>query len=149
MRKFDTKVQHLKYKVLREVAREAWKGTLLDNVLDIPKTIIPGKIPTMRCCVYKERAILGERVKIAMGGNKENPNIIEVIDIACDECPALWQFLSRLIMAFIHYRRNFLKNTWFAKITIHRHQEDWKSGCILPDQRTLTEVRSQEESSSR
>ena len=88
MRKFDTKVQHLKYKVLREVAREAWKGTLLENVLDIPKTIIPGKNPTMRCCVYKERAILGERVKIAMGGNKENPNVIEVIDIACDECPA-------------------------------------------------------------
>ena len=88
MRKFDTKVQHLKYKVLREVAREAWKGTLLENVLDIPKTIIPGKNPTMRCCVYKERAILGERVKIAMGGDKNNPNVIEVIDIACDECPA-------------------------------------------------------------
>lgn len=88
MRKFDTKVQHLKYKVLREVAREAWKGTLLDNVLNIPKTIAPGKVPTMRCCVYKERAILAERVKLAMGGDKENSNIIEVVDIACDECPA-------------------------------------------------------------
>ena len=41
----------------------------------------------MRCCVYKERAILGERVKIAMGGDRDNPNVIEVIDIACDECP--------------------------------------------------------------
>lgn len=88
VRKFDTKVQHLKYKVLREVARLAWQDTLLQHVLDIPQSIIPGKTPTMRCCVYKERAILGERVKIAMGGNKENPNIIEVIDIACDECPA-------------------------------------------------------------
>jgi len=88
MRKFDTKVQHLKYKVLREVARLAWKDELLQNVVDIPKMIVPGKTPTMRCCVYKERAILGERVKIAMGGDKENPNIIEVIDIACDECPA-------------------------------------------------------------
>lgn len=88
MRKFDTKVQYLKYKVLREVAREAWNGTLLDNLLDIPKKIIPGKTPTMRCCVYKERAILGERVKIAMGGDKDNHNVIEVIDIACDECPA-------------------------------------------------------------
>lgn len=87
MRKFDTKVQHLKYKVLREVARLAWAGTLLENVMDVPKTIVPGKEPTMRCCVYKERAILGERVKIAIGGNRENPNIIEVIDIACDECP--------------------------------------------------------------
>ena len=87
MRKFDTKVQYLKYKVLREVARQAWQDTLLENVLDIPKIIVPGKQPTMRCCVYKERAILAERVKLAMGGSADNPNVIEVIDIACDECP--------------------------------------------------------------
>ena len=87
MRKFDTKVQHLKYKVLREVARLAWRDMLLEHVMDIPKTIVPGNEPTMRCCVYKERAILGERVKIAMGGDKNNPNVIEVIEIACDECP--------------------------------------------------------------
>ncbi|MBR5288207.1 MAG: 4Fe-4S dicluster domain-containing protein [Clostridia bacterium] len=86
--KFDTKVQYLKYRVLCEVARLAWDDRLLENVLDIPKTIVPGKTPTMRCCVYKERAILAERVKIAMGGDKENPNVIQVIDIACDECPA-------------------------------------------------------------
>ena len=88
MRKFDTKVQHLKYKVLREVARQAWNDTLLDNIFKIPSIIVPGKTPTMRCCVYKERANLQERVRIAMGGDKENPNVIEVIDIACDECPA-------------------------------------------------------------
>lgn len=88
MRKFDTKVQYLKYKVLREVARDAWNDTLLENVLNIPKIIVPGKVPTMRCCVFKERAILSERVKIAMGGDKCNGNVIEVIEIACDECPA-------------------------------------------------------------
>ena len=27
MRKFDTKVQYLKYKVLREVAKQAWADT--------------------------------------------------------------------------------------------------------------------------
>ena len=88
MRKFDTKVQYLKYKVLREVARHAWEDTLLESVIDIPKTIVPGKVPTMRCCVYKERAILGEMVKLAMGGDATDPNVIQVIDIACDECPA-------------------------------------------------------------
>ncbi|MBR6568443.1 MAG: 4Fe-4S dicluster domain-containing protein [Clostridia bacterium] len=88
MKKFDTKVQHLKYKVLREVAHQAWNDTLLQNILGIPHIIVPGKTSTMRCCVYKERAILGERVKLAMGGDRENPNVIEVIDIACDECPA-------------------------------------------------------------
>ncbi|MDD6847852.1 MAG: 4Fe-4S dicluster domain-containing protein [Oscillospiraceae bacterium] len=87
MRKFDTKVQHLKYKVLRAVASLAWEDKLKDYLLDIPDMIIPGKEPTIRCCVYKERAIVKERVKLAMGGNKSNPNIIEVIDIACDECP--------------------------------------------------------------
>ena len=88
MRKFDTKVQHLKYKVLREVARFAWKGELLDNIVEIPKIIISGNTPTSRCCVYKERAIVQERVKMAMGGDRKNPNVIEVIEIACDDCPA-------------------------------------------------------------
>lgn len=87
MHKFDTKVQHLKYKVLREVARLAWDDKLLENIMNIPEKLVPGKEPTMRCCVYKERAILGERVKLALGGNQNNPNIIEVIEIACDECP--------------------------------------------------------------
>lgn len=87
MRKFDTKVQHLKYKILREVAREAWNDTLLENAINIPKRIIPGTTPTMRCCVYKERAIVADRVKLAMGGDKDNPNVIEVIETACDECP--------------------------------------------------------------
>ncbi|MBR5247028.1 MAG: 4Fe-4S dicluster domain-containing protein [Clostridia bacterium] len=88
MRKFDTKVQYLKYKVLREVAKHSWDDTLIENLWDIPKSIVPGKEPTMRCCIYKERAILAQRVKLAMGGDKQNPNVIEVIDIACDECPA-------------------------------------------------------------
>ena len=87
MRKFDTKVQYLKYKVLREVARQAWNDTLLENVLDIPKIIVPGKTSTMRCCVYKERAILAERVKMAMGAETGNDNVIQVIGSACADCP--------------------------------------------------------------
>lgn len=88
MNTFDTKVQYLKYRVLREVAKHAWKDDLWESIIDIPKEIVPGRTPTMRCCVYKERAILAERVKLATGGNKQNPNVIEVIDIACDDCPA-------------------------------------------------------------
>lgn len=87
MRKFDTRVQYQKYKALRETARLAWNDTLLEGVLDIPTTIIPGKKPTMRCCVYKERAVVSEQVKLAMGGNSEIDNVIEVMEIACDECP--------------------------------------------------------------
>ena len=88
VRKFDTYVENLKYRVLKEVAKQEWEGTLYDNLLDIPRIIHPSKIPTMRCCVYKEREILSQRVKLAMGGDKNIPGIVEVIDIACDECPA-------------------------------------------------------------
>ena len=87
MNKFDNKVQLLKNKVLREVARLAWSNTLLENITEIPKIISPGKTPTMRCCVYKERAILSERVRLAIGGNRYNKKVIQVIDIACEDCP--------------------------------------------------------------
>ena len=56
MRKFDTKVQHLKYKVLREVARHAWNDTLLENVLEIPKQIVPERI--RQCVVAYTRNVL-------------------------------------------------------------------------------------------
>ena len=85
MRKFDTKIQYLKYKVLREVARYGFEDNLDAAYYEIPKLIVKEK-PTMRCCIYKERAIVEERIKLAMGGDKKNPNVIEVIEIACDEC---------------------------------------------------------------
>ena len=84
---FDTSVQELKYKVLKEIARSYFNGTLLDDYNDIPQKIVPGPKPTMRCCIYKERAIVLERMKLALGGNKEIDNIVEVIKVACDECP--------------------------------------------------------------
>ena len=71
MRKFDTKVQHLKYKVLREVARHAFEDRLLECYNDIPGIIVPGKTATMRCWVYKEKAIVSERIKMAIGGDKK------------------------------------------------------------------------------
>ena len=72
---------------MRQVARLAWEDTLNEKVLDIPEIIVPGKKATMRCCVYKERAILARRVKLALSTGKKRQNIINVIDIACDECP--------------------------------------------------------------
>lgn len=84
---FDTKVQVLKCKVLKEVASLAWSNELLEKILEIPEKIIPGTEPSMRCCVYKERAILSQRIKLAIGGNKTNKRIIQVIKIACEDCP--------------------------------------------------------------
>ena len=85
--RFDTSVQELKYKVLKEIARGLFNGTLLEEYNEIPMRISPGPKSTMRCCIYKERAIVLERMKLALGGNKNIDNVVEVIKIACDECP--------------------------------------------------------------
>lgn len=104
MKRFDTEVQYLKYKVLKEVAKNAFNDTLLESYNDIPKNIVPGPKPTSRCCVYKERAIVSERVKLAIGGNKNNPNVIEVIDIACDECPVAGYMVTDVCRGCIAHR---------------------------------------------
>ena len=85
--KFDTSVQELKYKVLKEIAKGLFNDTLLEEYNEIPQRISPGPKSTMRCCIYKERAIVLERMKLALGGNKNIDNVVEVIRIACDECP--------------------------------------------------------------
>ena len=86
---FDTDVQQIKHEVLREVATLALNDALTpQNTLAIAEKLIPdGSKPTMRCCIYKERAILNQRVKLALGGDMRNPNVVEVLPIACDECP--------------------------------------------------------------
>lgn len=130
MRKFDTKVQHLKYKVLREVARYAWKDQLLEKIVDIPEIIVPGKEATMRCCIYKERAIVSERIKLAMGGDKTNPNVIEVIDIACDECPVSGYDVTESCRGCIAHRCEDVCKR--GAITYDEHQKAHidKSKCV-------------------
>lgn len=121
MRKFDTRIQDLKYRVLKETARMAWEGNLLEGILDIPEIIIPGKKPTMRCCVYKERAIVSERVKLAMGGNKDIKNVIEVCEIACDECPVGGYEVTRTCRGCLAHR--CADACKFGAITIDEHQK--------------------------
>ncbi len=94
MKIFDTDIQELKYKVLAEIVRQWSAGTLDEEYKNIPYKIIPGPKPTMRCCIYHERVIVRERVRVAMGGDKNNPSIIEVIDSACDECPVKRFFVT-------------------------------------------------------
>ena len=104
MRKFDTKVQHLKYKVLRETARAEWNDELIGSIFNIPKIISPGPKSTMRCCIYKERAIVNERIHLAMGGDNNMNHAIEVISIACDECPTSGYTVTEICRGCLAHR---------------------------------------------
>jgi ferredoxin len=90
MRLFDTQVQELRYKIIRELVRLVINDKKDKAFYDIPQKIAPGPNATMRCCIYKERAIIQERLKYLMGSTNEDGNdrVVQVIDIACDECPA-------------------------------------------------------------
>ena len=120
MRKFDTKVQLIKYKVLKEVAKAHWNDNLTEAILDIPEIIVPGKEATMRCCVYKERAIINERIKIAISSD-ENAHTINVIDIACDECPIGGYVVSDACRGCLSHRCESACK--FNAITFDNHQK--------------------------
>ncbi len=87
MPKFDTRVQELRYRVLKAVAKHIYDGDFEEKFYDIPEEICPGTKPSFRCCVYHERAIVKERIKVATRHSvEETSNVIKVIPIACDEC---------------------------------------------------------------
>lgn len=101
MFQFETQLKKLKHEVLTEVAKLAKDGNLTtESIEKIPYEIIKGDKAMYRCCVYKERAIVLERAKLAAGylanGDniddefvdiKEDDQIIYVIEAACDRCP--------------------------------------------------------------
>jgi len=88
MRKFESHVQLIRHGIFKEMIKRVIKGEFETTRHTIPKTIIPGNTPVSRCCVYKEREIISERVNLAAETINHMDHIIEIIDIACDECPA-------------------------------------------------------------
>ena len=88
----DENLIYSKHRVLEEVCRLAWENNLNEDTKDaIPYKLVPGPRPTYRCCIYKEREIIRNRVRLATGSNLsfeyENKNIVQVIKPACDDCP--------------------------------------------------------------
>jgi [FeFe] hydrogenase (group B1/B3) len=87
MRKYESQVQNIRYKVIHEIAKTVINQEFNQIRYKLPKMIIQGDTPSYRCCVYKEREIISERINLAVDEIGEKNQIIEIIDIACDECP--------------------------------------------------------------
>ncbi len=126
---FDTNVQWIKYKVLKEVIRRAYDGGLEDAYIDIPKVISPGPKSELNCCIYKERAIVQERIHMAMGGDKQNENPVQVMEIACDECPAAGMLVTEACRGCMMHACQDVCPKGAITIVNHRCHID-KSKCI-------------------
>lgn len=90
MKQFENNVQYIKYLVNKTVAERFFRGELENNNADVLKEIseeiIPGPKALFRCCIYKERHIIEDRVRLLLEPTKDD-RIINVLDSACDECP--------------------------------------------------------------
>ncbi len=86
-----TNIINVKYSVLYQVAKVAFDGGDDEDYEKIPQQLIPGPKATFRCCIYKEREIIRQRVRLARGksssADRKTENVVQVISSACEECP--------------------------------------------------------------
>ena len=86
----DETILNIKHEVLYEVAKLAFAGTQEERKEELPFEMIPGPKALYRCCVYKEREVIRQRIALAEGKpplGKQSDNIVQVIDAACEDCP--------------------------------------------------------------
>ncbi len=88
----DAGILNLKHYIIEEVARLAWEDKLTDEDFDkLVYEISPGPRARYRCCIYKERELVKERIRLATGKcpkpTNSSENIIQVLEPACEECP--------------------------------------------------------------
>ena len=109
MRGIPSLITDIRKNVFTEVARMAYAGGDYSKAEDLPYVIVPGDRPLHRESVFLERAIAGERVRLAMGLSIRpvqtrtlmtegmdaaavaeqyyEPPLVNIIPYACHSCP--------------------------------------------------------------
>lgn len=92
MVKNDESLVSLKHRIMEQVCRLEWADALdSEHMEKLVYDMIPGPLPTWRCCIYSEREIVRQRIRLAMAldpdPTKPSGNIVRVIAPACDQCP--------------------------------------------------------------
>ncbi len=109
MRGIPSLITDIRKKVFVEVARMAYAGNGYEAANELPYKIVPGDRPLHRESVFLERAIAGERVRLAMGLSLRpsdgrhlvtegmdaaavaeqyyEPPLVNIIPYACHACP--------------------------------------------------------------
>lgn len=98
-------INEIKTEVFHRTAYYAYEGTLEENKEKIPYEIIHGRKPHFRCCVYREREVIRQRVILGSNQidkiynelnlvrdkdvqeNHDEAQVVHVIPSACEGCP--------------------------------------------------------------
>ena len=83
----DKTTSDITKRIFREVARLSWNGQLEQQKEFLPETIIPGPLPQFRCCIYREREIIRERVRSGMANAKAKGRRIGRPHVTIDDIP--------------------------------------------------------------
>lgn len=89
----DATILKIKHEIMYEVAKLAYSGEFDERKDEIPYILSPGLKARFRCCVYKEREVYRQRIRLAEGlnptdnGKPDSDNVIQVIGSACADCP--------------------------------------------------------------
>jgi len=98
-----TAIAKLRRMVLKHLARYTWENRLTDSVYNILEEV-QENTQRYRCCVFKERAVLKNRIQAAFGvqfglniidaakytltqPERKDLPVIDVLPAACDQCP--------------------------------------------------------------
>ena len=86
----DGTIIQIKHETLCEIAKLVFSGEYEEKKEELPYRLMPGPQAKYRCCVYKEREIVRQRIRLAEGKNAEgatNDLTIQVVRAACEGCP--------------------------------------------------------------
>ena len=108
MRNFKCSIADMRKRIFAEVAKLAYEGGDYRRMEQLPYEIVPGEVGNHRDSIFLERAIVGERIRLAMGlplrsvaehsvlsdGVEESaiaekyydPPLVNIIKYACNAC---------------------------------------------------------------
>ena len=82
----DGTIIQIKHDILCEVAKLVFAGKFETEKDELPYRMMPGPKAKYRCCVYKEREIVRQRIRLAEGKapqGSHNDLVVQVVQAAC------------------------------------------------------------------
>lgn len=103
MRGIPSLITDIRKKVFTEVARMAYSGGDYTKAEDLPYIIVPGDQPLHRESIFLERAIAGERVRLAMGLSVRSVQTRSLITEGMDQAAIAQQYYEPPLVNIIPY----------------------------------------------
>ena len=103
MRGIPSLITDIRKKVFTEVARMAYSGNGYENVDDLPYIVVPGDQPLHRDSVFLERAIVKERVRVAMGLNPRPVHARHLMTEGMDQAAIAEQYYEPPLVSVIPF----------------------------------------------